>query len=484
MAYYVLEKGFELCGWKGLPFGLRYPNPHYCDFFDKESYHLVYALDGRHDIDEDTLTDKQKKLLERLKKREIVLPADGTTHLEPWQEYKSFPGIYKSSVQWSITGRCNYNCRHCFMSAPDYHGEDLTLEQCAHILDELRTCGIRTVALTGGEALVNAHFYGILDEIKKRGMSLDTLYSNGELVDDKLLDELEKRNMRPAFHMSFDGVGWHDWMRGVDGAEKSVIRAFELLHKRGYQTSASMCLHRHNISTLKESVDLMASLGLVHLKMNIASPTGRWKNETEHFLTQDEAHQAILDYIPQYVADGMPLSVQFCGFLDFDKEKQRILIPFAKYTGLPAAEKGYACGAVRTGMYISPTGKILPCMPLGGTAIDPLFESVLDKPLSEILSDSYYKDACLIKMGECLAHNEKCHDCEYRLYCGGGCRACACGETSTDYKGIDEEACYFFKSGWFEKAKKVIEQYWDSFPPIEETSVNSAETPANSASQA
>ena len=48
MAYYVLQDGFELCGWKGLPFGLRYPNPHYTDFFDREDYRLVYRLDGRH----------------------------------------------------------------------------------------------------------------------------------------------------------------------------------------------------------------------------------------------------------------------------------------------------------------------------------------------------------------------------------------------------------------------------------------------------
>ena len=45
MAYFLLQKGFELCDWKGLPFGLRYPNLHYTDFFDKESYRVVYALD-------------------------------------------------------------------------------------------------------------------------------------------------------------------------------------------------------------------------------------------------------------------------------------------------------------------------------------------------------------------------------------------------------------------------------------------------------
>jgi MoaA/NifB/PqqE/SkfB family radical SAM enzyme len=187
------------------------------------------------------------------------------------------------------------------MSAPDYHGEDLTMEQITRILDGLVECGIRCVSLTGGEALVHPRFCDILDEIADRGLVLETLYTNGELVDGHLLDELEKRRMHPAFHLSYDGAGWHDWLRGVDGAEKAVIRSFRLLHEHGFQTSTSMCLHRHNIGVLKESVDLLASLGVSHLKMNVATPAGRWKNETEHFISQDEAFEAIEAYLPQYV---------------------------------------------------------------------------------------------------------------------------------------------------------------------------------------
>ncbi|MBE5999419.1 MAG: SPASM domain-containing protein [Sarcina sp.] len=170
------------------------------------------------------------------------------------------------------------------------------------------------------------------------------------------------------------------------------------------------------------------------------------------------------DYLPVYVSDGMPVSAQFCGLIDFDKRSQRISIPLRKFDGSAESGKAYACGAVRKSVYISPQGRILPCMTLGGTAIDPLFESVLEKTLSEILSDSYYRDICLLKMEECISHNEKCSDCTYRSVCGAGCRACACGETGTDYLGIDEEACYFFKSGWYERAQELVRKYENSFP--------------------
>ncbi len=464
MAYYILNKGFKLRGWKGLPFALTYPNNVSSEFFDKESYRLVYDLDGQQDIDVDNLTEDQKKLLNHLLELKIAIPATGNEHLDPEQEYRNYPGMYKKSVQWSITGRCNYNCRHCFMSAPDYKGEDLPLEDSLRIVNQLADNGIMNVSITGGEPLVSPQFYAILDEMKKRGLRLELRYSNGKLVTEELLEELAKRQMYASFHISFDGRRWHDWLRGEKDAEYEAVRAFKLLHARGVPTSTSMCLHRHNIGDLRENINFLADLGLSHIKMNVASPTGRWKNQTEHFITQAEANEAIIEYLPHYFEDGMPISVQLCTFLDINKEGGYMRVPSQKFGGRESSLKSYACGVVKESMYISPKGRILPCMTLGGTVIDPQFESVLEKDLGDILADSHYRNMCLVKMGECVEHNEKCRDCKYRLQCGAGCRACGVGETGTDYLAIDQECCDFFLNGWYEKALEQIEKYKDRFP--------------------
>lgn len=60
---------------------------------------------------------------------------------------------------------------------------------------------------------------------------------------------------------------------------------------------------------------------------------------TEHFLTQDEANQAIIDYLPYYFEDGMPISVQLCTFLDINKEDGFMRVPSQKYSGREGAEK-------------------------------------------------------------------------------------------------------------------------------------------------
>ena len=83
MSRYILNEGYALRGWKGLPFALRYPDPHKTEFFDKESYRVVYALDGAHDIDEAALSKRQRNLLRYLIEHEVAVPAEHGERLEP-----------------------------------------------------------------------------------------------------------------------------------------------------------------------------------------------------------------------------------------------------------------------------------------------------------------------------------------------------------------------------------------------------------------
>ena len=93
-----------------------------------------------------------------------------------------------------------------------------------------------------------------------------TLYSNGLLITNAFLDELSKRHMRPSIQFSFDGVGYHDWMRGVHGAEKVVLDALKRCQERGIPTSVSMVLFRENLGSIRETANLLASLGCSSLK--------------------------------------------------------------------------------------------------------------------------------------------------------------------------------------------------------------------------
>ena len=83
------------------------------------------------------------------------------------QKYRLFPCHYMEKVHWSITGKCNYRCRHCFMSAPTAKYGELDTGVILDIIDQMADCGITNI--------------------------------------------------------SFEGVGWHDWLRGIEGAEKIAV---------------------------------------------------------------------------------------------------------------------------------------------------------------------------------------------------------------------------------------------------------------------
>ena len=39
--------------------------------------------------------------------------------LTDYQQHRAYPNEYFPIVQWAITNRCNYKCRHCFMMPGD-----------------------------------------------------------------------------------------------------------------------------------------------------------------------------------------------------------------------------------------------------------------------------------------------------------------------------------------------------------------------------
>ena len=73
----------------------------------------------------------------------------------------------------SLTGRCNFNCRHCF-NARDIHPRSVEprLDQLIDLLNQMDACGVGRLRLDGGEALTRPDFLCFTDEMSKRGIRL------------------------------------------------------------------------------------------------------------------------------------------------------------------------------------------------------------------------------------------------------------------------------------------------------------------------
>jgi len=450
--HYLLSRPYVLRGWKKLPYALQNYLTGKTEFFRQDVFFLLQCCDGQTAIDREKLTEGETKRFDHWLKNGFIRECAPDERLSPYQEYRFYPARFKNEVQWSITGRCNYRCRHCLMSAPREAQGEPSWDELMTMLDAFDRCGIRTVQLTGGEPMVRKDFWQLVDAIRARQISITVLYSNGALVTDGFLDRLEERGMRPSIQFSFDGVGHHDWMRGVPGAEKTVLDAMRRCRERGFGFTASMVICRESAGCIRESVNLLASLGCRGLKIGNASPQGEWANETEHYLTQEEAWQVFLDYIPQYLTDGKPMPIGLEGVFNCDRPAMNPRAYCEKDIKEESFHKALLCGHVRSGMYVSPQGRVLPCMSMVGGPIEQRFPSMLETPLEEILNDSLYMDIINARVSDFMAHNPECASCEYRCACCGGCRAVAVRDGSTDYLKPDPIACEYFKGGW--KAKK------------------------------
>lgn len=455
---YKLKKHFLLRGWDKLPFALVDTRTGKANFMRANVMQALMLCNGETDTSLPFFDEDVRALIAQLEKEGIVEACEEPSPIAPDQAYRTYPARYIGAAHWSITGRCNMRCKHCYMSAPDAKYGELTHEQVMSIAQQIIDCGIMTVSLTGGEPLVRSDFLDIVDALLGGGVGIDTIYSNGLLVTDELLDELDARGIHPEFNMSYDGVGHHDWLRGIDGAQDAVEAAFLRCKEHGFPAGAEMCIHQGNKHTLRETVNRLAELGCRSLKTNPVSNVGAWREGGYgEAIPIPELFQLYLDYLPRYYEDGMPVTLQLGGFFQASPKRPDIFgIPSVKRCTDPDAL--CVCGHARHVMYISAEGRALPCMSLSGQDIQRNYPLVTECGVAKCITDSTYMDLIDTRASAVLEHNPACKECEFALQCLGGCRASGLDANPDDILAPDLAACELFRGGWIPRIEDAMRE--------------------------
>ena len=449
--YYRLKEPWAFRGWKKVPFAIcamagekKHDDPF---LMDKAPFLDLLCCNGEEDIDISAFSEISQKIFSEMTEHGIIEQSE--TPLPPlssYQRYHVYPARRVKSVHWSITGKCNFKCRHCMVSAPNAHRPQLPLSDCLHIVDEIAECGISRVDITGGEPLVRRDFEEIVKALSNRGVDIGVLFTNASLLTADTLDMLERNRQHPAFQLSFDGLGHHDWLRGVPGAEKQADDAFRLLRDRGYTVSAAMCIHRENRDSLRATAHYLAELNVQNLRVNAPQRMGLWKQYADEYaLTEDEVWAVYSDFITHYFEDGMPIGAELDGYFSCRKGETKYKICYVHHAREDEDWSRYPyCESVRRHMYIGPEGRLAPCMGFSDTALKEKFPSVLEHPLGDLTLDSFYHDVMNTKVSDLLAKNPKCAACEYLPKCCGGCMVEGITDDG-DYLVPDSRCCYFHK---------------------------------------
>ncbi len=87
----------------------------------------------------------------------------------------AFPALQRRRtdiLQVNLGYTCNQSCLHCHVNAGPGRTEQMSAENIAHVLDFMRSAGVRLLDLTGGAPEMNPHFRPLVIAARSHGVAV------------------------------------------------------------------------------------------------------------------------------------------------------------------------------------------------------------------------------------------------------------------------------------------------------------------------
>lgn len=338
------------------------------------------------------------------------------------------------SVDIEITNRCNLRCKYCsHFNSPGDVGIDLPTEEWLRFFEELKSCAVMDVTLSGGEPFYRDDFRDLLTGIINNKMRYSIL-SNGALITDEMANFIASTHRCNSIQISVDGSvpEIHDACRGV-GSFAKAMEGIACLKRYHLPLDVRVTINRYNVKDLENIAELLlGKIGLPSFSTNSATYFGLCKNNAEQVqLTPDEHYLAmntlqILNnrYSDRIQAQAGPLA----NLKAWNKMKKALSQGLEKTPNLVAGHLT-SCGGPMKKIAVRSDGVIVPCSLLSHIELGRINK---DK-LMEIWSHHPQ----LIRLRErhriSLKDFEFCRGCDYLEYCRGGCPAVAYSILGNEY---------------------------------------------------
>jgi AdoMet-dependent heme synthase len=325
-------------------------------------------------------------------------------------------------VAWEITRCCNLKCAHCRASAGDARSpQELSLQDCYKVIDEILEVGKPIIILTGGEPLVRPDVFEIARYGVSKGLKV-VMGSNGTLITDEIANSLRDIPIsRIAVSLDFPVAQLQDKFRGQPGAFDEAMLGISAMKRAGLELQINCTLTSQNIPYLDRLLELAIGLGAVAFHPFFLVPTGRGKGLEADELSAEEYEKALNWVYDRQLELGDKIFFKPTDaphYLRVMKQRQRqsdeapvVKIEARPFNPAHAVTRGCLAG---TGFwFISHTGVVQGCgyleVEAGNLRKQSFGEIWAGSPLFRSL-----RDLSNIK--------GKCGDCEYKRICGG-CRA-------------------------------------------------------------
>lgn len=311
--YYKLKDDIALRSWQFVPRAYYVRNDPYAKNLTEEEFNVLIKCNGRCDITPDSIVSnfEQRGLIEK------CYPGAKTSE---WSQHKSYSHRYFPKMNFMITGKCNYNCLHCFNAADNSPiMTEWKYSDILQLLDQARDCGIHAFTITGGEPMMHPKFLDIISEIHKRNMFVEEINSNGYFITKQMLDEFKKIGCKPLIKISFDGFGYHDWMRNHKGAEDKTVNVIKTCIRNGFTIMVQTQVHRKDFHTLIPTAQMLSAIGVKTMHLIRTTEVAHWqKNSPDRCLPIEKYYQNMLDFVQEYKNSRMNTQIIVWQFIRLD----------------------------------------------------------------------------------------------------------------------------------------------------------------------
>ena len=456
-ATYLLKKDYRLRGWTDYWICLEhFPTRDLTELTAREGHFLMKCNRVR-EIDEEAFAPEISRFLEK----GVIEKAAGG-QLLPEQAYRLYENRRFRSLNLSVTGSCDFRCRHCFNAADDSpRGVTPKTEAIIDLIRRMDECGVAKLGITGGEPLLHPGHLRITQEIKDRGMILETMNTNLYHMSPEFPDALHAQGHDPEIYTSFDGIGAHDWLRRVPGSEERTIQQIRLMKKKGFRIHVHTCVWKDSMQTVKATALKMQELNVDEFRITAVEPSVRWMGDSpDQLIPFGEWLAFMTDFLDWWYANRIRMDLDIWGYWyhSFGSGSARIktvlsLDPASQYR-VPFCPDAYQRP------YIDCDGKIMTCLGMSGLskAFGYDWGNVYSDDLHHILRNGELMKLFRLSVGEMKDRSSDCRDCEWMKLCNYGCRAEACAQ-GNGIEGIDQRICIFFKDGYYDRFRAIAKKY-------------------------
>ena len=454
--YYILNDHIALRAWHLVPYAYYSRTLPTARYLSRNEFETLQKCDG--------ITDMPfSNVIESLIKRGFISQCmKGEKSLTQWQKYMYCDNRYFPRMNWMITGRCNYNCLHCFNAVDNAPLQaEWTFDEAWCLLDEAQKCGIHAFTITGGEPMLHKHFLEIIKNIYSRGMCVEEINTNGFFITKEMLNSFKEIGAYPIIKISFDGIGYHDWMRNKNGAEKATIAAIRLCVDSGFTVKVQTNVNKMNCASLCETMEFLNNIGVKQTRIIRTTESPRWRSNANGMtLGVEEFYDLILSFLNTYQMKAKRMSINIWQFVTIDPESKSFCLNPVICNEGEYRNSIPTCISNRGMIAISSNGNVYPCHQVSGVYDEMHIEveNVKKRSLQQILQYGKYINEVCSTVGNLSAVNSECGECEFFKYCLGGCRAVALIYNKHNY-GKDPTKCIFFKKGYYKKIIKIFSDW-------------------------